>query len=38
MNGFPLQSDHPLFRYFTDDERGRVERSASCGTCRKGSI
>ena len=26
MNVFPLQSDHPLFRYFTDDERGRVER------------
>src|SRR5947209_11667500 len=26
MNVFPLQSDHPLFRYFTDDERDRVER------------
>ncbi|HEV8436060.1 MAG TPA: cyclic nucleotide-binding domain-containing protein [Thermoanaerobaculia bacterium] len=26
MNVFPLQSDHPLFRYFTDDERVRVER------------
>ena len=26
MNVFPHQSDHPLFRYFTDDERDRVER------------
>ena len=26
MNVFPLQSDHPLFRYFTDDERGRMEQ------------
>jgi CRP/FNR family cyclic AMP-dependent transcriptional regulator len=26
MNVFPLQSDHPLFRYLTDDERSRVER------------
>jgi len=26
MNVFPQQSDHPLFRYFTDDERDRVER------------
>lgn len=25
MNVFPLQSDHPLFRYFTDEERERVE-------------
>lgn len=23
---FPPQSDHPLFRYFTDDERSRIER------------
>jgi CRP-like cAMP-binding protein len=23
---FAAQSDHPLFRYFTDDERSRVER------------
>lgn len=23
---FPMQSDHPLFRYFTEDERRRVER------------
>lgn len=22
---FPMQSDHPLFRYFTDDERRRTE-------------
>jgi CRP-like cAMP-binding protein len=22
---FPIESDHPLFRYFTDDERRRVE-------------
>ena len=22
---FPLQSDHPLFRYFTNDERKRIE-------------
>ena len=26
MNVFPQQSDHPLFRYFTDDERDRMER------------
>ncbi|HEX7153517.1 MAG TPA: cyclic nucleotide-binding domain-containing protein [Thermoanaerobaculia bacterium] len=23
---FPIHSDHPLFRYFTDEERDRVER------------
>lgn len=23
---FPPQSDHPLFRYFTEDERARVEK------------
>lgn len=22
---FPMQSDHPLFRYFTEDERRRIE-------------
>jgi len=22
---FPVESDHPLFRYFTDDERRRIE-------------
>ena len=26
MNIFPHQSDHPLFRYFADDERERIER------------
>src|SRR5204863_9978886 len=23
---FPIESDHPLFRYFTDAERTRIER------------
>lgn len=23
---FPIESDHPLFRYFTDPERDRIER------------
>jgi CRP-like cAMP-binding protein len=23
---FPIESDHPLFRYFTDAERDRIER------------
>ena len=23
---FPIESDHPLFRYFTDSERDRIER------------
>lgn len=26
MNVFPLQNDHPLFRYFTEEERTRIER------------
>jgi CRP-like cAMP-binding protein len=26
MNVFPAQSDHPLFRYFTDEERKHIER------------
>ncbi len=26
MNVFPPQSDHPLFRYFSDEERKRIER------------
>lgn len=26
MNVFPLQNDHPLFRYFTEEERARIER------------
>ena len=25
---FPMQSDHPLFRYFTEDERRRIEAIA----------
>lgn len=25
-NIFPMQSDHPLFRYFTEEERAQVER------------
>jgi CRP-like cAMP-binding protein len=24
-NVFPMQSDHPLFRYFTEEERSRIE-------------
>jgi CRP-like cAMP-binding protein len=24
---FPIESDHPLFRYFTDAERERIERT-----------
>jgi CRP-like cAMP-binding protein len=27
MNVFPLQNDHPLFRYFTEEERTRIERN-----------
>ena len=23
---FPMQSDHPLFRYFTEEERARIEK------------
>lgn len=26
MNLYPLQSDHPLFRYLTTEERSRVEK------------
>lgn len=26
MNVFPPQNDHPLFRYFTEEERARIER------------
>ena len=25
---FPIESDHPLFRYFTEDERRRIEDTA----------
>ncbi|MEO8036285.1 MAG: cyclic nucleotide-binding domain-containing protein, partial [Acidobacteriota bacterium] len=31
-NLFPRQSDHPLFRYFTDEERRRVEHLAELRT------
>ena len=31
---FPLQSDHPLFRYLDDDERHRIERIAEVKTIR----
>ena len=26
---FPMQSDHPLFRYFTEEERGRIEQTGT---------
>jgi len=29
---FPIESDHPLFRYFTDGERARVERMSELRT------
>ena len=35
---FPLQSDHPLFRYFTDDERHRIERIGEVKTVREGEF
>src|SRR5579859_1973626 len=31
---FPQQSDHPLFRYFTDDERRRIEKIGEVKTVR----
>lgn len=31
---FPMHSDHPLFRYFTDDERRRIERIGEVKTVR----
>jgi CRP-like cAMP-binding protein len=31
---FPQQSDHPLFRYLTDDERRRIEKIAEVKTIR----
>ena len=31
---FPQQSDHPLFRYFTDDERRRIEKIGEVKTIR----
>jgi CRP-like cAMP-binding protein len=38
MNVFPLQSDHPLFRYFTDDERTRVEELGEVRRVREGDF
>jgi CRP-like cAMP-binding protein len=31
---FPQHSDHPLFRYFTDDERRRIEKIGEVKTIR----
>src|SRR2546423_14729309 len=31
---FPQHSDHPLFRYFTDDERRKIERIGEVKTVR----
>ncbi|HZS11558.1 MAG TPA: cyclic nucleotide-binding domain-containing protein [Nitrospirales bacterium] len=33
---FPQQSDHPLFRYFTDDERRRIEKIGEVKTVHAG--
>ena len=38
MNVFPLQSDHPLFRYFTDGERIRVEELGNVRKIREGDF
>lgn len=38
MNVFPLQSDHPLFRYFTDEERSRVEELGDVRKVREGDL
>src|ERR1043165_6708483 len=38
MNVFPLQSDHPLFRYFTDEERTRVEELGEVRKVREGDF
>jgi len=38
MNVFPLQSDHPLFRYFADDERTRVEELGDVRKVREGDF
>lgn len=35
---FPVESDHPLFRYFTDDERRRIERIGEVKRIPKGSF
>src|SRR5947207_15662775 len=31
---FPQHSDHPLFRYFTDDERRKIEKIGEVKTIR----
>ncbi|HUP49981.1 MAG TPA: cyclic nucleotide-binding domain-containing protein [Thermoanaerobaculia bacterium] len=33
---FPMHSDHPLFRYFTDEERARIERIGEVKTVAEG--
>ena len=33
---FPQHSDHPLFRYFTDDERRKIEKLGEVKTVRAG--
>ena len=33
---FPMQSDHPLFRYFTEEERTRVEEIGEVKTIAQG--
>lgn len=38
MNVFPAQSDHPLFRYFTPEERERIERLGTIRCIRAGDF
>jgi CRP-like cAMP-binding protein len=38
MNVFPLQSDHPLFRYFSEEERTRVEELGEVRKVREGDF
>ena len=38
MNVFPQQSDHPLFRYFTAEERTRVEDLGLVRKVREGDL
>lgn len=33
---FPMQSDHPLFRYFTEEERNRIEEIGEVKTIAQG--
>jgi CRP/FNR family cyclic AMP-dependent transcriptional regulator len=35
---FPAQSDHPLFRYFTDEERERIEKIGEVKTIAEGEF